>query len=112
MSRSIAQFARSIGVDEVTVRSQVNRGYRFKDLELIYGRPDSAAKVAGEAIEAGIRRHLRKYGTLPCGGPIRVCNGKSPKAVRQYEHDVWRSFQFETGTNGDSLMSGADYDPR
>lgn len=106
MSRTIAQFAREIGEDEITIRTQIQRGYRLPDLELIYGKRDSPARVAGEAKEAAIRRHYAMHKRLPCGEELRVVNGRDPEAVKRYEHDVWKAFQFETGTDGDSLVSG------
>jgi len=106
MSRAVAQFAREAGVDEIVVRSHLLRGYSSADIELIHSPHQSAARAAGDAIEAGVRRHYRKYGVLPCGEPLRVCSGKSQQSVEAYQKDVWRSFQFETGTDGDALIQG------
>lgn len=109
MSREISAFARELGMDEITIRTQLQRGYRRNQLSLIYAGSDTPEKVAGEAIEASIKRHYEQYGRLPCGEDLRVVDGTDQKAIRKYEHEVWRSFQFETGTDGDSLVSGGGF---
>lgn len=106
MSRSVAQFAREIGVDEVTVRVMLARGYSREDVRLLHGDASLPENVAGEAVEASIRRYYKQHGKLPCGEGLRVVDGKSKQAVAKYEHDCWLDFQFNTGTDGDSLLSG------
>lgn len=95
----IARFCMRTGINEVRVRSMMQRGYRWSDIELLFGTSDEsvARRAAGEAIEAAIRKQVARTGMLPCGEPVRINQAKM-------ERETWEAFQFETGTKGDFYL--------
>jgi hypothetical protein len=87
---------------EIAIRVGLERGYKLSDLLRIHAPDGSAQRLIGDGIEASVRRHVARTKRLPCGEPVRI-------DPRQNERDTWLAFQFETGTKGDSLVTGASY---